>query len=353
MTVSCRNQSANQTREIEAGLDKGVSGAFTGKINDVIFQAGGCNFPVDPLGAGSSKVFYEGIYQVQPIAGGSILKRIGSLPYPTAYGVAVNTPMGVVLVGGTDDKGTAKHDVNLVRLDADGNVQLSALPVLPVTLDNMAGAFADGKVYVAGGNANGVPSNNLYALDIDNLEDGWKELAPFPGNPRVQPVVAASCDAEGKTNLYMWGGFAGRHDGKEPSLELDGFRYEVVSGEWFPVAGPTDRNGESVATGGGIAVTLPDGRIIETGGVNKDIFLSALQNQPADYLLHPIEWYHFNPNIFVFDPTTETWTVAEVTSQTARAGAGMQVIGDNQIMVMGGELKPRIRTAEVFRATIK
>ena len=81
------------------------------------------------------------------------------------------------------------------------------------------------------------------------------------------------------------------------------------------------RLGEEVSLGGGIAVTLPDGRVVAMGGVNKDVFLEALRNQAPDYLSHPVEWYRFNGRVMVFDPAAQTWTVAADDEATARAEA--------------------------------
>ncbi|MDE7151856.1 MAG: cyclically-permuted mutarotase family protein, partial [Candidatus Amulumruptor sp.] len=83
---------------------------------------------------------------------------------------------------------------------------------------------------------------------------------------------------------------------------------------------------------------------LAVGGVNADVFLAALVDQAPDYLSHPIEWYRFNPYACIFNPATETWTVAD-SADTARAGASLLVAPSaSRSIVTGGELKPRIRT---------
>lgn len=94
-------------------------------------------------------------------------------------------------------------------------------------------------------------------------------------------------------------------------------------------------------------MTLPDGRVVAMGGVNKNVFLEALRNQAPDYLSHPVEWYRFNGRVMVFDPAAQTWTVAADDEATARAGAAAAVTPDAEILLIGGELKPRIRTTAV------
>ena len=335
--------------EMEAGIECGVSGAFAALAADGrVILAGGCNFPVEPMAPASQKKFYRGIYAANPAD--MQWKRIGSLPEHTAYGATAVTSAGIILIGGTPN-GVAANEVLLVTIDGD-IASTTALPSLPVTLDNIAAAAIENKVYVAGGNADGIPSKSLFSLDMDNLPAGWVKLREMPGNPRVQPVMAAAKSPDGNTSIYLWGGFAGRHGKYEPTLELQGLRYDPKKDKWHKIDGPKDCYGEALSVGGGCACTVTDGRIAVIGGVNKDIFLSALQNQAPDYLQHPVEWYRFNPNILTFNPATEEWTVEENTSDAARAGASIVAGGNNDIFILGGEIKPRIRTAQTLHLNL-
>ena len=165
-------------------------------------------------------------------------------------------------------------------------------------------------------------------------------------------MLAASKDAKGKSRLYMWGGFAGKGENREASLDTDGLSYDPASGKWSTLPAPVDTKGEPLSTGGGVAVTLPDGRIVVAGGVNKDIFLEALRNQAPDYLSHPIEWYRFNDLVSVFDPATSKWTISGTDSEIARAGAAAALTPQGEVWLIGGELKPRIRTSKVSKIKI-
>ncbi|MCM1484008.1 MAG: cyclically-permuted mutarotase family protein [Muribaculaceae bacterium] len=335
--------------DIEPGMEVGISAPYAGMLGGKLITAGGCNFPVDPMGPASSKKFYKGIYAADPAT--MQWERVGSLPEGMAYGATANAGNALILIGGTTAT-SALSDVKKLSA-ADGVLTLTELPSLPVTLDNMAACAVGRKVYAAGGNADGKPSADLYVLDLDNEAKGWKKLRRMPGNPRVQPVMAAAADARGEECLYVWGGFAGKHDGKDATLETAGLKYTPSTGKWTELPAPTDPESNALSTGGGAAVTLKDGRIAVAGGVNKDIFLAALQNQAPDYLQHPIDWYRFNPYVLVFNPATGTWTVDEKDSGCARAGAAMIADGANGFYMTGGELKPRIRTAETLHVTVK
>lgn len=333
--------------DIEEGIDAGVSAAFAGIADGHILKAGGCNFPVNPMAPDSKKKFYQAIYEIIPDGNGiPRTEKIGMLPAAMAYGASVSTSDGLAIIGGTTAE-KSLSTVYIINVDNDNKAVVTSLPSLPVTADNTAATWLDGKIYVAGGNVDGVPSNALFMLDIKNLAKGWKRLADFPGNPRVQPVMAALVNAKGQPRLYLWGGFAGKGNNRKASLETDGLEYNPISGKWRRIAGPKTESGEEISTAGGTASTLPDGRIIVTGGVNKDIFLAALSNQSPDYLSHPIEWYRFNSRVLVFDPLTEKWILLTEDKDTARAGATAVVLPDETIILIGGELKPRIRTPRI------
>ncbi|MCM1066994.1 MAG: cyclically-permuted mutarotase family protein [Muribaculaceae bacterium] len=330
----------------EAGIEAGVSACYAGIADGHIIRAGGCNFPENPMAPGSTKKFYSGIYTLTGNPEKCNWELIGHLPEAMAYGAAVSTPRGLALIGGTSaDK--ALSTAYMLNVTDDGEAKLSALPSLPASVDNMAAACIDSKIYIAGGNVDGQPSNALFCLDLDHSDKGWQKLPPFPGNPRVQPVMAAS-DAEGSPMLYLWGGFAGKGDGREASLDTDGYRYSPAKRKWSHLPAPT-ADGQDVSTGGGVAYTLASGDILVAGGVNKDVFLEALRCQAPDYLSHPIAWYRFNDNIFIYSPASKSWSVKGRDASTARAGASAAPgpDGSKSLLIIGGEIKPRIRTADI------
>lgn len=333
MIISLQACTMNKQTEPEPGFEHGVSACFAGTMPDgSMIMAGGANFPdEDPIAPSAKKKLYKGIYRFD----GSQWQRAASLPEGIAYGAAVTMPAGIVLIGGTTESGPTAKVALLTP-----SLELEALPDFPGTIDNMAGAATGSKIYVAGGNFDGTPSRELFVLDLDQPENGWTDLGAMPGNPRVQPAMAASGG-----RLYLWGGFAGRHDGHEPTLELDGLRYDPATSEWTEIEGPRNAQGEPVSTGGGVAATLESGTIAVAGGVNKDIFLAALIDQAPDYLNHPVEWYAFNPTVYYYNPLTSQWTAGPTHPAQARAGAAA-IARSEDIVLIGGELKPRIRTSE-------
>ncbi len=356
--VSCGNtQSDKLTLSIEpmdgfpmadTCFAKGVSALYAGVLDNNLVIAGGCNFPNVPVADGGKKVFYPDVY-IAPLTEGNTFewKKIGTLPQASAYGVTISTEKGLICIGGNTDTHSLK-DVYRLSLRKD-TLHTETLPSLPMTIDNMAGVLLDGKIYIVGGNVSGVPSSDMYSLDLSALEAGWTKEASVPGLPRVQPVCAAQ---GGK--LYVWGGFATAGEGREASLSVDGYAYDPATKEWKQVATPRDAAGTEVSLGGGVALPFEDG-ILCAGGVHKDIFLQALQgiHSGKEYLTRPVEWYQFNRNLMIYVPETDEWKVVSTNNEKgARAGAAM-VSYDDAFYIINGELKPGIRTNEISKIKIE
>lgn len=328
----------------DAGFLKGVSALYAGVIDGNLLIAGGCNFPDILAADGGKKVFYPDVY-ITSLSNDTVFewKKIGQLPQAAAYGVTISTEKGLICVGGT----TATHslsDVFLLSLQKDV-LKRDTLPSLPVTIDNMAGALVGHSLYIVGGNVNGIPSSAMYMLDLSDLSEGWKKETDVPGEPRVQPVCVAQ---DGK--LYVWGGFAPTVGEHRASLSVDGYMYSPETKEWASVATPCDAEGNEISLGGGMGTSFGEGMILCAGGVDKDIFLKALQGiyVGKEYLSHPAEWYRFNRNLLLYHPRTDEWTTLGEYEQGARAGAVI-VSQDGFHYIINGELKPGIRTNEITR----
>lgn len=326
---------------------KGVSALYAGICEGQLLMAGGCNFPNVPVADGGKKVFYDGIFAAS-LTGSTQLqwKQVGQLPEASAYGVTVAAEGSLICVGGNTAT-RSLSDVYRLSLQ-EGAVQMDSLPSLPVTIDNMAGAVLDNVLYIVGGNVNGIPASSVYSLNLTNLDEGWKEEASVPGHPRVQPVCAAQ---GGK--LYVWGGFSTAGEGREATLSVDGYAYTPATKEWKQVATPVDETGTAVSLGGGVALPLGEDAILCAGGVNKDIFLQALQgiHKGKEYLSRPVEWYQFNRKLLKYDVKNDRWTCLGDYEQGARAGAAM-VSDGSSYYIINGELKPGIRTKDINRFKI-
>ena len=327
----------------EQGFDKGVSACYCGVINGNLYIAGGCNFPDKPVAEGGKKRFYKAIYAAKLNAEGDRLewKTVGQMPQPAAYGVSVTYENSLIFVGGNNETGGLTTAIRL-RPTATG-MQQEALPSLPHALDNMAGAVVGHILYLVGGNCEGVATQKVWSLDLKNTaKEGWKEEPSIPGIARVQPIAAALAGGL----LGVWGGFAPKTDSKAAQLAMNGASYNAGCGTWTALPVPTDALGEEVFTGGATAIATPQKGVVVVGGVNKDVFLAAINKLPEGYLLHEPEWYRFNNRVLCY--RDGTWTQLLQHPSVARAGCAL-AYWDGWVYVVGGELKPGIRTPEIVR----
>lgn len=358
----------------EPGIEQGVSACYAGVVKGRLLLAGGCNFPEIPAAEGGKKRYYRGIYAAD-VTADSVLtwRKAGELPSAAAYGVSIVTPQGLICVGGNHENG-ALSSVFRLSLSADlQSVQIDTLPSLPFTMDNSSGALVGHSLYMAGGNVDGKPSNAVLTLDLEHLENGWQRLADFPGPPRVQPVCVGQAAEGTSPRLYLWGGFAAASDDRPASLSTNGYCYSAATKQWQPVAAPVRADSTEVSLGGGVGIALNDSLILCTGGVNKDIFLSALQRealmkqavkadrqQVADslkaagkeYMLWPAEKYGFNDRLLLYNTHRDTWKEVKQAHEFARAGAAIAG-SDRTFFIINGELKPGIRTPEITKLNIQ
>lgn len=327
----------------EQGFDKGVSACYCGVINGYLYIAGGCNFPDKPVAEGGKKRFYKAIYAAKLNADSDRLewKTVGQMPQPAAYGVSVTYENSLIFVGGNNETGGLTTTIRLRPTATD--MQQEALPSLPHALDNMAGAVVGHILYVVGGNCEGVATQKVWSLDLKNTaKEGWKEEPSIPGIARVQPIAAALAG----DLLGVWGGFAPKTDSKAAQLAMNGASYNAGCGTWTALPVPTDALGEEVFTGGAAATATPQKGVVVVGGVNKDVFLAAINKLPEGYLLHEFEWYRFNQRVLCY--RNGNWTQLLQHPSVARAGCAL-AYWDGWVYVVGGELKPGIRTPEIVR----
>lgn len=327
---------------VDASTDygKGVSAAAAGDISGRLVVAGGANFPDTPAAEGGRKHFYD---DIMVLDSGAWL-RAGTLPAPTAYAAVYPLSERIIIAGGANEAGSLAEVYSLTVDEAhDGQsgifASVHSMPSLPVPIEQAAAARNGDMLYLAGGLSDGVPSVTLYALNLA-CDGGWEAVAEMP-EPFVQPVAAAY----GGT-VYIWGGF-------DPARRITadyGYAYDTAKGVWRRIEGHPDGGTMTGAT----AVQDADGRMFVTGGVDKRIFDSALNmpaEQSADYLSQPAEYYRFRRTTAVFDPETESWSIAGESEHTARAGAAA-VLSSGRLTVINGETKPGIRSSEIVQTNL-
>lgn len=323
LAFSCTSMNTLKTSELppipDAAYAKGVSAPFCGYIGETLMVAGGANFPDKPLLEGGAKKVYADMWAFD----GAQWQHAGCMKDSVAYGATFQLEDALVLAGGNVN-GITTDKVYKVQL-AGGKALLTELPSLPVPMEQYGWSQCGESLYLAG-------TEGVFCCRIG--EWAWTRLCALPES-LVQPVAYAT-----EKGLFLWGGF-NPETLQAPSaghfLNLETLQWEGA---------PDIPDGGSFV--GASGTTLPDGRLIVVGGVNRAIFERALRNTPADripYLSREPEEYKFRKCIWLFDG--QCWTGLGEVPETALAGAGVAATSSG-LLVTGGELKPGVRSPKTF-----
>ncbi|WP_409997454.1 cyclically-permuted mutarotase family protein [Capnocytophaga sputigena] len=355
------------TQGLEGDLQKGVSASYAALIDDNLLVAGGCNFP-DKLGfEGGKKVFYDEILLFNKTQ--NQWQTIGKLPEAAAYGVSVAIPDGYLWIGGQTATNSLANCYK-VQYSKEKALTLNSFPALPEPLDNFSGASVGSKVFVAGGNASGKASNKVFYINTATDKE-WKQLPDFPGDARVQPVLAA-IEKDNDTLLYVLGGFFGGDATKTPTMGEKVLAFSLKQQQWHEVALQENPNKEIFSLTGATALAIDNRYIACFGGVNHSLFINTItdlyhlgkdtsltdeqrKQKNYDYMSHymtqPIAYYKFNQKCYLFDTHTKQWSVLNIQPDFARAGATL-VGTSSEFYLIQGELKPGVRSPKTYKLKI-
>lgn len=335
MNDTINAETLGKPTEASEGYLKGISAPFCGSLDGQVITAGGANFPEKPVVEGELKKFYKDIFSISQ---NGEWNAIGELPTALAYGCTFSLEDRVIFAGGSNLEGTV-DSVYSISIN-NGKASVENLDALPVKIDQAGFTNIGNSLYIAGGVANGIPSSSVFNGTFDGKNVIWKEITRLP-EPMVQPVVFVN----GKS-LYVWGGC----NPATGDVISKGYMLDMENGEWKDVASVPE-NG----TFTGSAISVVNNRAYVTGGVNKEVFskgIRAIGDEKKAYMTMPPANYRFNRHIWEFDPSAESWKSLGECGKTALAGAGMIAIG-NKLYIIGGEIKPGVRTPESWIINIK
>ena len=316
-------------------LDKAVSGHYAGWIKGGLATYGGCDFPDVPCADGGQKTYY-----------------------PKAYGASVQVPSGVVYLGGMDSNSSLSECTFLNATDSTS----SPIPSLPQALDNFAATYHDGMLWVAGGQTNGIPNKLVYALPFPNNGMAWDTITEIPDECRLQPCMAVQSTATGYA-LFIFGGYQPKTEERDAMVHTDGIYMpitelkgeDVLSTQWKrtsqAMAWSIDsKNGQHIqAIVGSTCSPIGYCHVLFIGGVDHDIFLSAIEGKQDDqYLRHTPDWYKFRKDVLIYHTITDSWGLLPGNTLLARAGACLTPDpGGCGWIYSGGELMPGVRSTDV------
>ena len=324
-------------------LDKAVSGHYAAWTNDGLATYGGCNFPDVPCADGGQKVYY-----------------------PRAYGASIQVPGGAVYLGGMDSTSSI---IECLFIDASDGTS-TPITSLPVGLDNFAATYYDGTIWVAGGQSNGTPNKNVYALAFpggkakgESGSNTWSVVATLPDECRLQPCVTVQNTAAGYA-LFVFGGYQPKTGTTAAAVHTDGVYMTIAELKkggatqwkrtapalaWSEKATDGARKQHIQAIVGSTCSPVGYSHVLFFGGVDHNIFLSAIEGrQDSMYLRHAPQWYKFREDVLTYHTITDSWGILPGNSLLARAGACLTPEADGKgWSYSGGELMPGVRSADV------
>ncbi len=309
----------------------GFAGSYAGASGGALFVAGGANFPDKLPSEGGTKVWYDRVFVLEPNA--ATWRETGKMPGAGGYGASVQLDDGVLLIGGGD----AKRNFSEVWLAGwDGrSVKFTAWPKLPKPLAMAAGARVGRRIYVAGGldRPDATQAQKLFfALDLDHMKAGWRELPPWPGPERMLATAGAS---GGGFFLFSGARLIADAQGKTAREWLrDAYRYTPGAG-WKRIA-----NLPRVAVAAPSPAPVVGGKLLVIGG-----------DDGAQVGVAPAEHKGFPREVLAYDPAANEWSRAgevpfSLVTTTLAEWRG-------QIVIAGGEQKPGVRSSAVWAAEIK
>lgn len=318
----------------------GFAGPFAGVHNDALIVAGGANFP-SPVWK-SNKVWHDRIFVLTKSGGEYVWEDGGKLSRAIAYGAAVSTPDGVVCMGGIDSN-EAFDEVRLLRWDPSaGKVTSATYPSLPKPCAFGAAALVGDVIYLAGGQSG--PSldtamTNFWSLDLSKVatpaEFVWRELPAWPGPSRAFNLTVHQHNGFDDCVYVISGRRQQGSDASDVRFLKDVWEFTPAKGSW------RRRSNVPRCVMAGTGVGYGQSHLLVLGGDDGSRFFQA--DELKD--LHP----GFPKEALAYHTITNTWTPAgEIPRNHVTTIA---VEWDGAIIVPSGEVKPRVRSPDVWSVT--
>jgi N-acetylneuraminic acid mutarotase len=312
---------------------EGFAGAFAGVIQDNLVVAGGANIPGDKWLEPFTKRWVDSAYLLQPQA--REWKPAGKLPRPCGYGVSISSAQTLICIGGSDAQ---RHYADVFQLTLrDGQLVAHTLPSLPRPCANACGALLDRTIYIAGGLGSPDAAETLHtfwALNLDERPLHWRVLDPWPAAPRMLAVAAVQAGSF----FLMSGVDLQAANGRKPERAYlrDAWRFTPGHG-WKRIADLPR------AAAAAPAPAIPLGAtsfLIVSGDDGENAAFTPVKNHPG-----------FPHNSLAYDLSSDAWRVL---AETPLSRATVPVVPWQELFVIpNGEVRPRVRTNEVWAASLR
>jgi len=312
---------------------EGFAGAFAGVSNGALIVSGGANIAGGKWGDTFTKQWHDSVFVLEKPD--REWKGGFRLPRALGYGVSVTTERGVVCIGGSDSQ---RHCADVFLLEwRDGKIVTATLPALPGPCANMCGALVGKVIYVAGGI--GKPDataamKTFWSLDLAAPDPHWESLEPWPGAERIFGVAGTVRGA-----FYLFGGAKLKPgaDGKAVREYLrDAFEYRPGKG-WTRLA---DMPRAAVAAPSPAIATGAGHLLVVSGDDGTKVDFQPVREHPG-----------FPRGVMAYAPGRNDWTAAGEAPFSRATAPVVRWLGCD--VIPNGEVRPRVRTPEVWSVQVR
>lgn len=336
--TSCRNDSSMTPslhwQQLPSIPDpEGFAAPFAGVSGGALIVAGGANITGEKWKDPFTKKWYDTAFVLERPDGAW---RSGfRLPRAIGYGVSVTADDGVICIGGSD---VTQHYADVFRLAwRNGEMTTTPLPALPRPCANACGALLGRTIYVAGGIETPTATSSMktfWALDLGNGRPHWRELEPWPGPERMLAVAGAQ---DGSFFLIGGAKLKADADGKPVREYLrDAYRFTPGRG-WIRIS---DLPRAAVAAPSPAMPVGASRLLVFTGDDGANVAFKPVERHPG-----------FPRDVLLYDAASDSWRVAGETP-FSRATVPVVKWGD-RFVIPNGEVRPRVRTPEVWSVTLQ
>ncbi len=346
----------------------GVAGPLVGVHNDVLIVAGGANFP-EPYWE-NEKVWLDRVWALEQTGASDQWRQADPLDHPIAYAACVSLPQGIVCMGGSDGQRALDACFLMTWEPETQQVHRLALPDLPQPCVYGSAAAIGQTIYLAGGQSD-MPLDsamtNFWKLDLSKRDDpnaslAWEVLPPWPGPSRAFNLTVAQhngfddciyvisgrrSSAPGKVEKTVGHAVTDHIFALEDVYEFNPARYDSKAFNATKViyegkgryAEPWRRRANTpqcVMAGSGMGIG--QSHIFVLSGSDGSLMAQADELRTN----HP----GFPRRTLAYHTITDTWIAAgespanHVTTPAVKWG--------DKIIVASGEIKPRIRSRQVW-----
>ncbi len=337
----------------------GIAGPLVGIHNNVLIVGGGANFPDGMPWDGGKKKYYDELFVFRKNGDSLIaINKKFHLPVALAYVANCSTFQGLICAGGENADGLSNKVWQIQWNDKANDLVVNHLPDLPFALANASITSVGNQVYFAGGELSTGVSNKFLRLDLDKLNEGWKELPSLPKEVSHAIMVVLS---DGNNNcIYVIGGRK-KNENAASDLYQSVFKYDLLSNQW------KERKPLPYALSAGTGLAISEHSILLFGGDRGATFYKTeelivainaekneskkeqlIQQKKQLQISHP----GFSKEVLLYNTLKNKWTGVGCFPYPVPATT-TAVLWDGDIIIPSGEIKAGIRTPQILRASIE